>query len=94
MSARLSAQAEQMGLTVSSVRITPPTAAGPQQATPLRKAVLVVQLRGPYLVIKSWLSEALQTHPWMALEQLQLRPADVGSGMLDANVTWAVYVQD
>ena len=97
MSAQWIAQAEQVGLRVLQWSISPtiaiPTSthAADQQ---IHKAGFSVQIQGPYGTIKSWLGQTLHAQSWMVLDKMQLRLSDVGSGILEANISLSVYVDD
>lgn len=97
LSARWVAQAEQAGLRVTQWQITPISAAGTvtNAAEPaMHKAGFSAQVQGPYVAIKSWLGQTLEMQPWLVVDKLQWRLSDVGSGMLEAQITWSVYVAD
>lgn len=94
LSATLAGQAEQSGLRVLRWSSMPPTQVGSALNKSLRKADLLVNLQGPYASIKSWMSQALQEQPWLALESMQWRLSDVGSGVLEAQIKWNVYVAE
>ena len=97
MSTQWVAQAEQVGLRVSQWGISPslavPTSAHAANQQ-IRKAGFSAQVQGPYGTIKSWLGQTLQAQPWMVLDKMQLRSSDVGSGILEAQISLSVYVVD
>jgi hypothetical protein len=59
-----------------------------------RKATFTVQARGSYGALKQWLGQTMQLQPWAVVDKLEWRLSDAGSGEIDAQIIWGVYVQD
>jgi hypothetical protein len=83
-------RADEQGIRVNGLTISLPNNG---QAS-LQPAMLTTQVQGTYPILKVWLGQNLQAYPWMAIDQMQWRLSDAGSGMLDVQVSWVVYVQN
>jgi hypothetical protein len=86
----MSKRADDQGIRVNGLAITLPSTSQSLH----QPAMLTTQLQGTYPSLKVWLGQNLQMYPWMAIDQMQWRLADVGSSMLDVQVSWTVYVQN
>lgn len=86
----MSKRADEQGIRVTGLTITLPNTS----QVGLQAATLTTQVQGTYASLKGWLGQNLQTYPWMAIDQMQWRLSDVGSGMLDVQVSWVAYVQN
>lgn len=87
-------QADRQGIRVIHWVVTAPVNDGVQTARSLNKMMLQVHVKGTYAAIKFWLSQNLSTQPWMAIERVEWRSADAGSGMLEAQMTWSFHARE
>jgi hypothetical protein len=89
LSAELVKRAELSGLRVAQWRALPVT-----QTAGLKKAGVALQVQGTYSTLKGWLASSLSEQPWLVVDTLQWRLADVGSGLLDGQIGLSIYLQD
>ena len=89
LSAELVKRAELSGLRVAQWRALPVT-----QTAGLKKAGITLQVQGTYSTLKGWLGSSLLEQPWLVVDTLQWRLADVGSGVLDGQISLSIYLQE
>lgn len=61
-------------------------------ATPWQRYQINLPVVGPYNAVKAWATEALQTHPTLALEAWQTSRDKVDQGVVQARLRWTLYL--